>query len=248
MEILTENQVSEKSIKLKTPQGSSFLDKYGLNDIYSSIVNDQRFVLQIIKYLTLEESKVFEEINESGIIPRLVELLKTSNDLFVILDICSIIIKFTESSPQITKAVVDAGVIPALVFHFRVGQSQLVQKSVLEALQNISVDSTEQSEDILNAGVLELLYNLLENSTDIELIKLCVELLANLSRCQSSPVLKECGIFLPTLGRLITHEDDRIVNRACFTLANLTLTFRMHNLIEYIIEAGFFPRLVELLE
>lgn len=213
------------------------------------------------KMLSRERKPPIDQIIDAGLVPHLVDLLtvdlvmkkleincevdKLNNTMFeaawALTNICS-------GNNSQTQSVVAANAIPKFVRLLTLTDRLNVVEQAAWALGNIAGDGSELRDNVLGNGVLQPLLALVDlpNATDT-FIQNTTWTLSNLCRNKNPPTdLQHVHEILPTLVRLLSHQDRQVKTDACWAMSYLT--DGTNDRIDVVLKHGSLVPLVELLK
>jgi len=190
-------------------------------------------------------------VMESGVLPKVVELLQRDDDCKLQLAAMNVLAKIAFGSSEQVKSIVRLGVVPPLVSLLGSSHRYIPGNAAL-TLANISGESPCHQDLVLQSGAILPLLKLLENhqASDIESVRMYVLVFTNL--CYSKFLdCKTVNKSLQVLNKLLYHTDDEVLDNVCWALNTFSdaggMVMHKQSTIDVLEEDGI-CRLIELLE
>ncbi|XP_030521001.2 importin subunit alpha-4-like isoform X1 [Rhodamnia argentea] len=185
-----------------------------------------------------------DEVVGAGVVPRFVEFL--DEDCFPQLQIEAAWALANIASGRLDhiQLIIQLGSIPKFVR--LLGSSVAdVREQAVWALGNIAGDSPNCRDHVLSGGALVPLLAQLDGHPKLTPIRSTTWTLSNLCRGKPPPPFEQVKPALPALRHLIYSEDEEVLIDACWALSFISDGSNQN--IDFVIEAGVCPRLLELL-
>ncbi|KAK1347767.1 hypothetical protein LUQ84_002749 [Hamiltosporidium tvaerminnensis] len=201
-----------------------------LKEMKSKVLsNDPNIVFQGVfefrTVLSVEKSPPIQAVIDSGLVPRFVELLSTSCNIYqdpstdlttnTRLESAWVLTNISSGTTEQTSHVVDCGAIPLLLEMINEPSSELIDQGIW-ALGNIAGDSEAMRDSIINSNatptILSFISDLLHSKDHLKILRNATWLLSNLNRGRNPPPplphMKSC---IPVISLLTTHTDPEVV-------------------------------------
>lgn len=178
---------------------------------------------KIDSLLSKQQDPPIQRVIESGVLPKLVELISIESDNELQLLATHTLTNVAVGTSEHVEELVKLGAIPSLV-HLLGSVHTGLSLNTAWALRNIAGDAPHFRDLVLQAGIMQPLLMLLEDNdkaTDLESVRTHVWLLSNLCRGTPKPDFDLVSPSLPILKRLLYHNDGEVLIDTCWALSYL---------------------------
>lgn len=203
-------------------------------------------VRELRKLLSIELNPPIERVIQVGVVPRLVELCKTSQNPEIQCEAAWALTNVASGSSQQTQCAVESGAGAAFV-QLLSSPDDSVKEQAVWGLGNIAGDAPNYRDLVNSLGALAPLLAILQDEqTKVAMRRTATWALSNLFRGKPAPQWEIMKDALPVLVQLLSAADEEILSDACWTLSYI-LDDGPELQIQAVIDSGACTRLVELL-
>ena len=197
----------------------------------------------IRRALSSEGNPPLQIVVDSGIIPRLIEFMKSDN-LDLVFEAAWSLTNIASGTTAQTTVLIDNGALPCFVSLLNSKYDQ-IQEQAAWAIGNITGDCPRFRDEALAAGALQAMIPLL-NSPRLQLVKTIAWTISNFCRGRDPfPSWDTVCTVLPVLAKMVYHQDPEVVGDSCWSVS--FLSDGANDRIQAVIDSGIPRRLVELL-
>lgn len=204
-------------------------------------------VTEFRRLLSIEKNPPIQQVIDSGIVPRLVQMLSFTQHENVQFEAAWTLTNIASGTSQHTQHIMDHGAVQMFIFLLG-SPSADVREQAVWALGNIAGDSPKFRDTVLGHNVVQPLLNVFNAEAKLSMIRNATWTLSNLCRGKPQPQFEMVQPILPTLARLVQMDDVEILTDACWALSYLSDDNGATNSkIQAVIDAGVAPRVVKCL-
>ena len=176
-------------------------------------------VTAIRQILSRQHSPPVEPVINSGIIPRLIEFLTSSNAKLAFEAAWAVT---NVASTDYTRVIVEMNGIPNLVQGMMSADSN-VRDQCMWCIGNIAGDCTKYRDILYNTpGALQAIMLNVQHPDSVSLLRNATWTLSNLCRGKPGPALSFVQPLLPALSYLLNNTDVNVLTDTCWALSFLS--------------------------
>eukprot|EP00835_Amoeboradix_gromovi_P004594 NODE_367_length_10044_cov_0.769432.p3 type:complete len:516 gc:universal NODE_367_length_10044_cov_0.769432:9770-8223(-) len=202
-------------------------------------------VVQIRRMLSKERNPPIDQIISAGIVPVLVQLLRSQNSV-ISFEAAWALTNIASGSSDQTNTVIESGAVPEFV-NLLQSEYMDVKEQAVWALGNIAGDAPQCRDAVLACGaMMPLLQILTLESSKLSLVRNSTWTLSNFCRGKHPIAEWSClAPALPVLKNLLSSSDEEILVDSLWSISYMS--DGSNDRIEHVIKSGIIPRLIELL-
>lgn len=177
---------------------------------------------RIRRLLSKEPQPPFDEVINSGLIPRLVQLLDLDSEPMIQFEVAWILTNICSGTSEQTKVVADSGALPKLIRLIRSPEIRVCEQAVW-ALGNIVGDGAETRDLVISHGFVPELLPLVQPNLELGFLRNVTWVIVNLCRNKDPPTnLHVIEQLLPALMYLVDVQDQTILVDTAWAISYIT--------------------------
>lgn len=240
------NEEDEEKPTLVTASEDEFLTMFPkyIEDINSDDpARWKEATIAIRRALSSEGNPPVQAVVDSGVVPRIIEFMKT-DDVDLVFEAAWSLTNIASGNTHQTATLIEHGALSCFVDLLKSDYDQ-IQEQAAWAIGNITGDCPKFRDEALAAGALDAMIPLL-NSPRLGLVKTIAWTISNFCRGRDPyPSWETVQKVLPVLAKLLYHPDSDVVGDTCWSFSFLSDCSNQR--IQAVIDSGIPRRLVELL-
>jgi len=198
--------------------------------------------IRLRKILCIETSPPYDQVFESGVVPRLIAFLDPAAPENLQFESAWCLSNLASGTTAHTKEIVDKGALLPLI-RLISSPNEDVSEQCIWACGNIAGE-VKFRDEVLNNGIISYLIEVAQKSNTLAVLRNLCWTLSNLCRGTPPPPLHMVIPCLSVISTMIYHEDDEIVIDSLWALSYITAT---NEGIQCVVDSGLVKRIVELL-
>jgi importin subunit alpha-1 len=193
-----------------------------IHDVYSDDVQTSlKGTESLRKILSIERGPPIEEVINTGIIPRLIELMSNNRNQELQFESAWALTNILSGIHDHVKIVIDAGIIPPLI-QLLDSPNDDVQEQAVWAFGNILGDCIEYRDMVLDGGVLPKLLQLISRPDNkLSFIRNTTWAISNCFRGKPGRSFNEVQEAVPIIVTTIQLNDDDTISESCYTIGHM---------------------------
>lgn len=204
-------------------------------------------VTEFRKLLSIEKNPPIQQVIDTGVIPRLVEMLACVDDESLQFEAAWTLTNVASGTTEHTKTIIHHGAIQAFIALLASPNADVKEQAVW-ALGNIAGDSPTFRDYVIQSNGVNGLLSVFRNDAKISMIRNATWSLSNLCRGKPQPPFESIRNVLPTLAKLVMMDDVEVITDACWALSYISDdNGPSNNKIQAVIDHGVVNRLVQCL-
>lgn len=195
------------------------LDALRQNDNEQALIESAQ---KVRKILSKEPQPPFDEVIQSGLLPRLVELLDRYDNTVIQFEVAWILTNICSGTSEQTQIVVDHGSVPKLV-NLLNSPDMRVREQAVWALGNIIGDCADLRDTVIGHGFVPKLLEQIRPEMDVGFLRNIAWVLVNLCRNKDPPPsLEIINQLIPYLKQLVHSTDLTILTDSTWAISYIT--------------------------
>lgn len=201
--------------------------------------------LMIRKLLSVEKNPPYNQVTESGVVPRLVELLERSDFPELQFEAAWALTNIAAGTSENTVLLVECGAVPRFVALLSSPHADCRDQSAW-AIGNLAGEGAACRDEALRHGAMQALLSVLSYPEQpIHVMRNATWAVSNLCRCKPLPALESVAIALPALASLLVAQDEQLVMDSAWGISYIS--DGPLERVQAVLDAGVVPRIVQLL-